>query len=328
MGQLVEGKWTADWQVPRGKSGEFRRGASGIRDWITADGTSDFPAEPGRYLLYVSYACPWAHRTLLYLALKGLTDAIDVAVVDWHMTDDGWHFSDRDGATPDPISGHAYLREVYTASDRNFTGRVTVPVLWDKKTNRIVNNESAEIIRMLNEAFAAHAKNATDYYPSALCAEIDAINEVVYDTVNNGVYKCGFAGSQVAYDAAFDALFETLDSLEERLSRQRYLVGDRLTEADLRLFPTLIRFDAVYVAHFKCNKRRIIDYPNLSNYLRELYQLPGVAETVNFHHIKWHYYHSHTSINPLGIVPKGPELDFLAPHDRDRFPSSALAEAS
>lgn len=328
MGQLVEGKWTADWQVPRGKSGEFRRGAGGIRDWITADGTSDFPAEPGRYLLYVSYACPWAHRTLLYLALKGLTDAIDVAVVDWHMTDDGWHFSDRDGATPDPISGHAYLREVYTASDRNFTGRVTVPVLWDKKTNRIVNNESAEIIRMLNEAFAAHAKNATDYYPSALRAEIDAINEVVYDTVNNGVYKCGFAGSQVAYDAAFDALFETLDSLEERLSRQRYLVGDRLTEADLRLFPTLIRFDAVYVAHFKCNKRRIIDYPNLSNYLRELYQLPGVAETVNFHHIKWHYYHSHTSINPLGIVPKGPELDFLAPHDRDRFPTSALAEAS
>ncbi len=328
MGQLVDGKWTADWQVPRSKGGAFQRGASGLRDWITADGSSGFAAEPGRYLLYVSYACPWAHRALLFRALKGLSHAIDVSVVDWHMTQEGWHFSDRDGAVPDPISGHAFLRDVYTASDPTYSGRVTVPVLWDKKTNRIVNNESAEIIRMLNDAFAAHAKNDVDFYPAALRGDIDAINDVIYETVNNGVYKCGFAGSQDAYDAAFDALFETLDSLEERLGRQRYLVGDRLTEADLRLFPTLIRFDAVYVTHFKCNRQRIVDYPNLSNYLRELYQHPGVAETVNLHHIKWHYYHSHTSINPLGIVPKGPDLDFSAPHDRDRFPVATLAQAS
>ena len=328
MGQLVDGTWTADWQVPRSKGGAFQRGASGIRDWITTDGSSEFVAEPGRYLLYVSYACPWAHRALLFRALKGLTQAIDVSVVDWHMTEEGWHFSDRDGATPDPISDHAFLRDAYTTSDPTYSGRVTVPVLWDKKTNRIVNNESADIIRMLNDAFAAHAKNDIDFYPAALRGDIDAINDVIYDTVNNGVYKCGFAGSHEAYDVAFDALFETLDSLEERLGRQRYLVGDRLTEADLRLFPTLIRFDAVYVNHFKCNRQRIIDYPNLSNYLRELHQHPGVAETVNFHHIKWHYYHSHTSINPLGIVPKGPDLDFAAPHDRDRFPVETLAQAS
>jgi putative glutathione S-transferase len=244
------------------------------------------------------------------------------------MTDDGWHFSDRDEAVPDPISGHAFLRNIYTASDPNYSGRVTVPVLWDKKTSRIVSNESSEIIRMLNDAFDAHAKTNTDFYPPALRTKIDEINELIYDTVNNGVYKCGFAGTQEAYEAAFDALFSTLDSLEDRLSRQRYLVGDHMTEADVRLFPTLIRFDAVYVNHFKCNRQRIMDYPHLSNYLRELYQHPGVAETVNFLHIKRHYYHSHTSINPLGIVPKGPELDFIAPHDRDRFPAAPLAKAS
>ena len=271
-------------------------------------------------MLYVSYACPWAHRTLLYRALKGLGHAIDISIVDWHMTEDGWHFSDRDGAVPDPISNHAFMRDVYTAADSTYSGRVTVPVLWDKKTKQIVNNESADIIRMLNSAFAGHAQNDVDFYPADQRSEIDAINGVIYETVNNGVYKCGFAGTQEAYNAAFDALFDTLDTLEERLDGRRYLVGNRLTEADIRLFPTLIRFDAVYVNHFKCNRQRISDYPNLSNYVRELYQHPGVAETVNFHHIKWHYYHSHTSINPLGIVPKGPDVDFLASHNRDRFP--------
>ena len=310
MGRLIDGQWSTDGQIPRGKKGEFVRGDSGFRDWVSADRSTDFPAEPGRYLLYVSYACPWAHRTLVVRALQGLTDAIEVAVVDWLMTDDGWHFSDRDGATPDPGGARAFLRDVYTAADPTYSGRVTVPVLWDLKTDRIVNNESADIIRMLNGPFAGIARNPVDLYPATDRHAIDEINERVYDTVNNGVYKCGFAGSQEAYDAAFDALFATLDDLEVRLGRQRYLVGDVLTEADIRLFPTLIRFDAVYVNHFKCNRQRIIDYPNLQAYLKRMYRLPGVAETVNFHHIKWHYYHSHRSINPLGIVPKGPVLEF------------------
>ena len=319
MGQLVEGKWTADWQVPRGKSGEFVRGDSGIRNWITADAGANFPAEPGRYLLYVSYACPWAHRTLLVRALKGLTHAIDVAVVDWHMTEDGWHFSDRDGATPDPVAARPFLRDVYTGSNPTYSGRVTVPVLWDKKSAQIVSNESAEIIRMLNSAFDEAARNPIDLYPSDLRPEIDQINDRIYATVNNGVYKCGFAGTQAAYEAAFEALFETLDLLEDRLGGHRYLIGNRLTEADIRLFPTLVRFDAVYVNHFKCNRQRIVDYPNLWNYLRDLYQHPGIAETVDFHHIKQHYFRSHGSIDPLGIVPKGPDLDFTTPHDRGRF---------
>ena len=310
MGLLIDGKWSTDGQIPRSKKGEFVRGDSGFRDWVSADGTTDFPAEPGRYLLYVSYACPWAHRTLIVRALQGLTEAIDVAVVDWHMTDDGWHFSGRDGAIPDPVAGHAFLRDVYTASDPTYSGRVTVPVLWDRKTDRIVNNESADIVRMLNGAFAGIATHPIDLYPATHRHEIDEVNERIYTTVNNGVYKCGFAGSQEAYDAAFNTLFETLDDLEGRLGRQRYLAGDVLTEADIRLFPTLIRFDAVYVNHFKCNRQRIADYPNLQAYLRGLYRLPSIAETVNFHHIKWHYYHSHRSINPLGIVPKGPLLDF------------------
>ena len=319
MGQLVEGKWTADWQVPRGKSGEFVRGDSGIRNWITADAGGNFPADPGRYLLYVSYACPWAHRTLLVRALKGLTHAIDVAVVDWHMTEDGWHFSDRDGATPDPVAARPFLRDVYTGSNPTYSGRVTVPVLWDKKSAQIVSNESAEIIRMLNSAFDEAARNPIDLYPSDLRPEIDQINDRIYATVNNGVYKCGFAGTQAAYEAAFEALFETLDLLEDRLGGHRYLIGNRLTEADIRLFPTLVRFDAVYVNHFKCNRQRIVDYPNLWNYLRDLYQHPGIAETVDFHHIKQHYFRSHGSIDPLGIVPKGPDLDFTTPHDRGRF---------
>ncbi|NQV80506.1 MAG: glutathione S-transferase family protein [Alphaproteobacteria bacterium] len=319
MGQLVEGKWTADGQVPRGKNGEFVRGDSGIRNWITADGSSSFPAVPGRYLLYVSYACPWAHRTLLVRAIKGLSHAIDVAVVDWHMTEDGWHFSDRDGATPDPVAARPFLRDVYTASNPTYSGRVTVPVLWDTQTAQIVSNESAEIIRMFNDAFIDQAENPIDIYPPTLRPDIDQINDRIYATVNNGVYKCGFAGTQAAYETAFEALFETLDLLEDRLGWHRYLIGNHLTEADIRLFPTLIRFDAVYVNHFKCNRQRIVDYPNLWNYLRDLYQHPGIAEAVDFHHIKQHYFRSHGSINPLGIVPKGPDLDFTAPHDRDRF---------
>lgn len=317
MGQLVDGKWTTA-PVPRSGKGAFQRAEAGIRDWVTADGSSGFKAEAGRYHLYVSHACPWAHRTMVFRKLKKLEDAISVSVVDWHMTDDGWHFSDRDGAIPDPMFDAKFLRDVYVGSHPNFTGRVSVPVLLDKKENRIVNNESSEIIRMLNSAFDEFGDASVDYYPEDMRGAVDAINPRIYDTVNNGVYKCGFAGSQEAYEDAFDAMFATLDHVEGVLASQRYLAGDRITEADWRLFTTLIRFDAVYFGHFKCNLRRIDDYPNLSNYLLELYQVPGVAETVNMHHIKWHYYHSHTSINPLGIVAKGPDLDYTRPHDRDR----------
>ena len=324
MGQLVDGKWTTD-RTPRSAKGVFQRAEAGIRDWVTADGSSGFKAEPGRYHLYVSHACPWAHRTLIFRKLKKLEDAISVSVVDWHMTGDGWHFSERDGAIPDPVFGATFLRDVYVASHPNFTGRVSVPVFLDKKEKRIVNNESSEIIRMLNSEFNKIGDPSVDYYPEDLRKEIDAINPRIYDTVNNGVYKCGFAGSQEAYEEAFDALFATLDHVEGVLAHRRYLAGDRLTEADWRLFTTLIRFDAVYHGHFKCNLRRIEDYPNLSNYLRELCQVPGVAETVNMFHIKWHYYHSHTSINPLGIVPKGPAFDYTRPHDRDRVTPLARA---
>ncbi len=316
MGMLVYGEWVDDAAKRRGG---FRRPDAPVRNWVTADGSSGFKAEAGRYHLYISYACPWAHRALIVRHLKKLEDAVTLSVVDWHMTDDGWHFSDRDGAVPDPNLGAKFLREVYLASDPAYTGRVTVPVLWDKQTGVIVNNESAEIIRMFNDAFNAFGNASLDLYPADKRAEIDSINDVIYNTVNNGVYKCGFGGSQAFYEESFDALFATLDDLERRLDGQRYLVGDVPTEGDWRLFTTLVRFDAVYFGHFKCNLRRIIDYPNLSNYLRDLYQTPGVAETVNMHHIKWHYYHSHTSINPTGIVPRGPALDFEAPHDRGRF---------
>ncbi len=307
MGQLVDGKWADDARVPRSKDGAFRRGASGIRHWVETDPSAEFPAEAGRYLIYVSLACPWAHRTLVTRALKGLHDAIEIAIVDWHMTDEGWHFSDRDGATPDPVAGHSFLRDVYTASDGRYSGRVTVPVLWDKQSARIVSNESAEIIRMLNDAFDALAAQDLDLYPAPLREEIDTVNARVYDAINNGVYKCGFAGSQAAYEAAFDDLFEALDDLEVRLDGRNFLVGESVTEADVRLFTTLVRFDPVYHTHFKCNLRRIADYPNLSAYLDRMLTLPGVAETVDLHHIKWHYFHSHRSINPLGIVPKGPD---------------------
>lgn len=314
MGKLIDGIWDKDATIRRSERGAFEREDTTIRRWVTADGSSGLKAEPGRYHLFVSYACPWAHRTLIYRKLKSLEQAISVTTVDWHKTEDGFHFSEREGATPDPILGAKFLREVYVASHPTFTGFVTVPLLWDKREGQIVNNESSEIIRMLNIEFGG---SGPDFYPKDLRREIDEINQVIYHTVNNGVYKCGNAATQEAYHESFDALFRTLDEIEDRLGRQRYLVGDQLTEADLRLFPTLVRFDAVYFGHFKCNLRRIRDYPNLSNYLKELYQLPGVAETVNMKHIKWHYYHSHRHLNPLGIVPKGPELDFIGPHDRD-----------
>ena len=326
MGLLVEGEWRDQWYDTRSTAGRFKRQESSFRNWITRDGSAGpsggpgFRAEPGRYHLYVSLACPWAHRTLIFRKLKGLEDAISVDVVHYHMGENGWVFDPgTDGATADRVNGKDKLYEIYTLADPAYSGRVTVPVLWDKQQRTIVNNESSEIIRMLNSAFDGAGAAQGDYYPQALRSEIDAVNETVYSCVNNGVYKTGFATSQEAYEEAFTTLFDTLDELENRLSKQRYLVGNTLTEADWRLFTTLVRFDPVYVGHFKCNKRRIADYPNLSNYLRDLYQMPGIAETVNFTHIKRHYYGSHGTINPTGIVPLGPEIDYSAPHDRAKF---------
>jgi glutathionyl-hydroquinone reductase len=304
------------------RNGEFVRWESGFRNWVTPDGSpgpsgdGGFRAEPGRYHLYVSYACPWAHRTLIVRALKGLEDLISVSVVHPVMPPESWVFGDYPGATPDPVHGYEKLHQLYAHAAPGFDGVVTVPVLYDKARETIVNNESSEIIRMLNSAFDACGRADLDLYPEALRADIDAVNDLVYDNINNGVYRAGFATSQSAYEAAFDALFATLDELEARLATQRYLVGGRITEADWRLFTTLVRFDAVYHGHFKCNLRRIVDYPSLWAYTRELYQMPGVAETVRMDHIKLHYYASHTAINPTGIVPKGPALDFLAPHGR------------
>ncbi|WP_058555794.1 glutathione S-transferase family protein [Thiohalocapsa sp. ML1] len=304
------------------RNGEFVRWESGFRNWVTPDGSpgpsgdGGFRAEPGRYHLYVSYACPWAHRTLIVRALKGLEDLISVSVVHPVMPPESWVFGDYPGATPDPVHGYEKLHQLYAHAAPGFDGVVTVPVLYDKARDTIVNNESSEIIRMLNSAFDAFGRADLDLYPEALRTDIDAVNDLVYDNINNGVYRAGFATSQSAYEAAFDALFATLDELEARLATQRYLVGGRITEADWRLFTTLVRFDAVYHGHFKCNLRRIVDYPSLWAYTRELYQMPGVAETVRMDHIKLHYYASHTAINPTGIVPKGPALDFLAPHGR------------
>ena len=327
MGHLIDGKWTDGWFDTKKTGGKFVRPESVFRSKIDADTTADFPAEAGRYHLYVSLSCPWAHRTLIVRKLKHLDQAITISVVDNHMGSEGWFFSDAPGATPDTLYGSKYLHQVYTRADPDYTGRVTVPVLWDKKTETIINNESAEIIRMLNTAFdhlgGGIGNPKLDLCPEPLRAEIDTVNARVYDAVNNGVYKAGFATSQEAYEAAFDVLFEALDEIEGRLSKHRYLVGNHLTEADVRLFTTLIRFDAVYYGHFKCNLRRIEDYPNLSNYLRDLYQTPGFGETVNMEHIKRHYYGSHPNINPTGIVPKGPLLDFQRPHDRARFASWA-----
>jgi len=309
-------------------NGEFIRWESGFRNWVTADGRpgpsgeGGFKAEPGRYHLYVSYACPWAHRTLIFRMLKGLEDLITVSVVHPLMPSESWVFGDYPGATPDPLHGFAKLHQLYEHSAPGFDGVVTVPVLYDKQRDCIVNNESAEIIRMLNSAFDAWARADLDFYPASLRDEIDAVNQLVYENINNGVYRAGFATTQGAYEAAFDRLFATLDELEDRLSRQRYLVRDQVTEADWRLFTTLVRFDAVYHGHFKCNLRRLVDYPSLWAYTRDLYQVPGIAETVNMDHIKVHYYGSHKRINPNGIVPKGPALDFTAPHGRRRLGAS------
>ncbi len=320
MGQMIDGTWHVDdaWAT---RAGRFVRAETQFRQRVTADGSSGFPAAAGRYQLYVSLACPWAHRTLIFRALKGLTEVVGVSVVDPEVRDQGWEFSDGPGDTPDPVFGAKRLHEIYGHAKSDYSGRVTVPVLWDKAGSAIVNNESAEIIRMFNSAFGASGGTAPDYYPEALRAEIDTVNERVYHAINNGVYRTGFATTQEAYEEAFDELFQALDWVEARLAESRYLCGEVLTEADWRLFPTLIRFDAVYHGHFKCNLRRVADYANLSNYLRELYQVPGVAETCDFAHIKQHYYRSHRSINPTGIVPKGPLMDFTARHDRDRLPS-------
>ena len=313
MGYLLNGVWHDGWYETAKSGGEFVRPQSAFRDRITADGTTGFPAIPGRYHLYVSLACPWAHRTLIFRTLKRLGSAISVSVVEPVMSAEGWAFSE---GLPDHVNGFSYLHQVYTKAQPQYTGRVTVPVLWDKERQSIVNNESAEIIRMLDTEFAEYSSVDKNYCPVELRREIDEINAVVYANVNNGVYRCGFAGTQSAYEAAAKRLFDTLDMLEQRLSRARYLVGGTLTEADWRLFTTLVRFDAVYHGHFKCNLRRIEDYPNLSGYLRELYQMPGIAETVDLDHIKRHYYMSHTHINPSRIVPAGPLLDFDRPHGR------------
>jgi putative glutathione S-transferase len=337
MGYLLQGTWHDGWYDTRktggeaadgtslsrgprlGPIGEFVRTESQFRRWVTADGSSGFKAEPDRYHLYVSLACPWAHRTLIFRKLKQLEEVLAVTVVDPVNRDQGWEFSDAAGCGPDPLYGARYLHELYTRAEPAYSGRVTVPMLWDKRAHTVVNNESSEIIRMLNSAFNAFTPVKRDYYPAPLRPEIDAVNAWVYDSINNGVYKAGFAGNQPVYEAAVARLFAALDELESRLGHTRYLVGAALTEADWRLFPTLVRFDAVYVSHFKCNLRRIADYPNISGYVRDLYQVPGVAATVDLDHIKRHYFMSHTHLNPSRIVPLGPELDFSGPHDRARL---------
>jgi len=329
MGLLVDGVWKDQWYDTEKSGGRFERSASQFRDWVTRDGKPaedrerGFKAEPGRYHLYVSLACPWAHRTLIYRKLKKLEHVISVDVVHHYMGKDGWTFLKEDGATGDSLYDSDFLHQIYTRADPNYSGRVTVPVLWDKETETIVSNESAEIIRMLNSAFDEWAGNQINLSPDHLLPEIDRLNARIYPAINNGVYRAGFATTQEAYEEAFDELFDALDEIEARLSRSRYLIGDRLTEADIRLFTTLVRFDAVYYSHFKCNLLRIADYPNLSNYVRDIYQTDGIAETVNMLHIKAHYYGSHRTINPTGIVPKGPVLDFNAPHDRARLSLAA-----
>ena len=325
MGLLVDGIWQDRWYDTESTKGRYKRRQSQFRTWVTSDGSpgpagvGGFKAEPGRYHLYVSYACPWAHRTLIYRKLKGLEGMIPVSVVHWLMAGNGWTFQPGHGVTADPVNKADYLYEVYLAADPDYTGRVTVPIFWDTETNTIVSNESADIIRMFNSAFDQSGATVVDYYPPDLRAEIDALNSRIYDTVNNGVYKSGFAATQDAYDEAVQDLFASLDWLEDILSRQRYLAGANITEADWRLFTTLVRFDSVYVGHFKCNIRRIADYPNIWAYTRDLYQQPHIAETVHMDHIKKHYYQSHRPINPTGIVPLGPEVDFDLPHDRDRL---------
>lgn len=319
MGMLVDGVWQTHNHFPTDSSGEFVRKPTTFRSAVTADGSSPFPAEAGRYHLYVSYACPWAHRTLIVRALRGLEEVVSVTSVDPYMGEDGWHFSDGPGCEPDPLLGAALLREVYVAADPQFTGRVTVPILWDKVAGTIVNNESTEIIRMLNEAFGPGlaARPEVDLWPEGLREASDAMRERIYHRFNNGVYRAGFARSQTAYERAVVQVFEVLDELEAILANQRYLCSDeRLVEADICAFTTLLRFDPVYVGHFKCNIRRVVDYPNVWGYLRDLYQAPGVAPTCRLDHIKQHYYRSHESVNPSRVVPVGPELDLSTPHGR------------
>lgn len=329
MGVLKEGEWHTDWYDTKSTGGKFERPKSSFRNWVTSDGSAGpsgeggFKAETGRYHLYVSYACPWAHRTLIMRALKDLEDHISVDVVHPYMGKDGWTFeTDPHGATGDRLMGKDFLREIYIAADPKATTRVTVPVLWDKKREAIVSNESAEIIRMLNSAFDIITGNADDYYPAHLRDEIDAVNERVYDTVNNGVYKAGFATSQKAYDEAVIPLFKSLDWLENKVSHQRFVVGNQMTEADVRLVTTLFRFDLVYHGHFKCNRRRLVDYPNLWAYSRDLFQHSGITETVNFDHITRHYHQSQTTVNPSGVVPIGPAIDWSEPHCRDQTDKS------
>lgn len=318
MGKLVDGIWRDDNFDGGVTSGKFVRKAAQFRNWVTRDGdpgpsgVGGFKAEAGRYHLYISHACPWAHRTLIFRTLKGLEAMIDVTVVDPMAYDKGWEIKEDTG----PVEGAKFAYDIYVAADSTYSGRVTVPILWDKKRSTIVSNESSEIIRMFNSAFDDVGAKGSDYYPAELASAIDEMNDPIYNTVNNGVYKCGFAKSQDAYEDAFIALFETLECMDEHLTQNRYLLGDIITEADWRFFTTLVRFDPVYVGHFKCNKKRIADYPNLSGYLRELYQQDGIAETVHMDHIKNHYYGSHESVNPTRIVPLGPDQDLTLPHGR------------
>jgi putative glutathione S-transferase len=328
MGLLVDGVWRDDsFDKARMEGGRFNRPTTKFRNWITPDGSpgpsgeGGCPAEAGRYHLYVSLACPWAHRTIIFRHLKRLENIVSMSVTSWFMGDEGWTFDRKTGSSGDAVNHTQKMSEIYVLAHSRYTGRVTVPVLWDKKRQTIVSNESSEIIRMLNSAFEPQPNQHPDFYPPDLRSEIEAVNNLIYPNVNNGVYRAGFAILHEAYEEAFRSVFTALDEVERRLSRQRYLTGPRMTEADWRLFTTLIRFDAVYYSHFKCNLRRIGDYENLSNYTRDLYQVPGIDETVSIDHIKRHYYHSQRKVNPTGIWPLGPELDFTAPHDRDRFVS-------
>ena len=327
MGLLVEGKWSTDWYTPD-EMGRFIRSEAVFRNQVRADGSSGFKAEPGRYHLYVSHACPWSTRTVIMRKLKGLEDVIGLSVVDPFMGDDGWQFSSGPGCTDDSVNHKQFMHQVYTAAKPDYTGRVTVPVLWDKQTGCIVSNESRDIIRMFDTEFEAFANNDIDLCPSAIRDEVDRTISAIYDPVNNGVYRAGFATTQQAYEEGVTELFKALDHWEEVLGKRRYLVGNALTEADVCLFVTLYRFDAVYFSHFKCNLRRIQDYPNLWNYTRDLYQQPGIAECCDMDHVKTHYYRSHPSINPSRIVPIGPEIDFNVPHDRERFTEATRLKAA
>jgi putative glutathione S-transferase len=325
MGLLVDGKWQDQWYDTKSTGGRFERKAPSFRNWITADGSAGpsgiggFKAEANRYHLYVSLACPWAHRTVIYRKLKGLEDMISMSVVNAYMGAEGWTFAPGEGVIADPILNAINVHEIYTAAQADYTGRVTVPILWDKKTNTIVSNESPEIIRMFNSAFDQVGALPGDYSPPELLAEIDQLNDFIYPTINNGVYRAGFATTQEAYDEAVVEVFDALDTIEDRLAKRRYLTGDTITEADWRLFTTLVRFDAVYVGHFKCNLRRIVDYPNIWGYLRDLYQVPGIADTVAMDYIKAHYYGSHETINPTLIIPTGPVIDFTREHNREQL---------